>query len=82
MRREGGGLPVLVLCLAAVAARNAAAQAATPIGRLGVNIYAPLHQVITCLGWTPAYDLSMVTVPADPRLTVVCTPPFAGAANP
>jgi len=30
----------------------------SPIGRQGCNLFAPLHQVITCLGWTPRYDYS------------------------
>ncbi|MFH0962508.1 MAG: sialidase family protein [Planctomycetota bacterium] len=52
----------------------------SPMGRLGFNMYAPLNQVITCLGWTPQYDRSHLDDPDDPRLVVRCTHP--GAAPP
>jgi hypothetical protein len=44
---------------------------------LGYNIYAPLHQVITCLGWQPLYDRSRLNDVKDPGLTVYCTHPHA-----
>jgi len=42
------------------------------MGRLGANIQAPLHQVITCLGWKPGYDRSHMDDADDPRLLVRC----------
>ena len=47
----------------------------SPVGRLGHDMFAPLHQVITCLGWTPAYDRSHIEDAEDPRLVVTCTHP-------
>ena len=47
----------------------------SPIGRLGTNIYAPLHQVITCLGWVPKYDRSHLEDKDDPRMIVTCRHP-------
>jgi len=47
----------------------------SPIGRLGYNMFAPLHQVITCLGWTPRYDYSRLKDEKDPQLLVECTHP-------
>ena len=45
----------------------------SPIGRQGCNLFAPLHQVITCLGWTPRYDYSRLKDEKDPQLLVECT---------
>ena len=44
-------------------------------GRLDKNLYGPVHQIITMLGWTPAYDRSRLQDPANPRLIVTTTPP-------
>ena len=49
----------------------------SPIGRLDYSIYAPLHQVITCLGWEPVYDLSKLEDVHDPRMIVYCKHPQA-----
>lgn len=49
----------------------------SPVGRLGHNMYAPLNQVITCLGWTPAYDRSKLDDADDPRMVVRCTHPHS-----
>jgi hypothetical protein len=54
----------------------------SPIGRLGVDMFAPLDQVITCLGWIPAYDRSKLGDPENPRMTVVCTHPHSVAPAP
>ena len=54
----------------------------SPVGRLGYNMYAPLNQVITCLGWTPAYDKSRLEDADDPRLIVQCTHPHTTGAAP
>ncbi len=48
----------------------------SPIGSLEKYIYAPLHQVITFLGWTPHYDCSDVKDPRDPRLVVTVESPY------
>jgi hypothetical protein len=42
----------------------------SPAGRLQRNIYAPLHQVVTCLGWTARYDFSHVKDAKEPRILV------------
>jgi hypothetical protein len=47
----------------------------SPVGRLDKNIYAPLHQVITMLGWTPSYDRTHLKDPSNPRLVVTVAPP-------
>ena len=49
----------------------------SPVGRLGYGIRAPLHQVITCLGWEPVYDRSRLEDARDPRMIVYCTHPRA-----
>lgn len=49
----------------------------SPVGRLGYNMYAPLHQVITCLGWLPTYDRSKINDPQNPSMTVTCIQPHA-----
>ncbi|MFH0963220.1 MAG: hypothetical protein V2A58_04315, partial [Planctomycetota bacterium] len=54
----------------------------SPVGRLGFNMYAPLNQVVTCLGWTPAYDQSKLADPGDPRMIVRCTHPQVTGAPP
>ena len=45
------------------------------VGRLDKNMFAPLHQVITMLGWSPAYDRSHLKDTTDPRLVVTVSPP-------
>jgi hypothetical protein len=52
----------------------------SPVGRTGYNIYAPLDQVITCLGWTPEYDASCLKRATDPHLIVWCTHPHDSSA--
>ncbi len=47
----------------------------SPVGRLDKGMYAPVHQVITMLGWTPSYDRSHVSDPVNPRLIVTASPP-------
>jgi len=47
----------------------------SPIGRLDKNMYAPVHQVITMLGWTPSYDRAHLKDVLNPRLVVTVTPP-------
>lgn len=47
----------------------------SPIGRLDKNIYAPLHQVVTMLGWTPSYDRTHLKDASNPRLVVTVAPP-------
>jgi hypothetical protein len=47
----------------------------SPVGRLDRNMYAPLHQVITMLGWTPSYDRTQLKDAANPRLIVTVSPP-------
>ncbi len=49
----------------------------SPIGRLGYNMYAPLNQVITCLGYIPTYDRSNLDDPENPRMIVTCKHPHA-----
>ena len=49
----------------------------SPVGRLGFDMYAPLHQIITCLGWTPHYDRTHLKDKESPRLVVYCTHPHA-----
>ena len=49
----------------------------SPIGRLDYGIYAPLHQVITCLGWEPVYDRGKLEDADDPRMVAYCTHPRA-----
>lgn len=45
------------------------------VGRLDKNLYGPLHQIITMLGWTPAYDRTYLKDSGNPRLIVTVTPP-------
>jgi hypothetical protein len=52
-----------------------ATELKSPVGRLGYNLFAPLHQVITCLGWSLQYDLSRLKDPKDPQLVVQCVHP-------
>ena len=52
----------------------------SPAGRLGYDIFAPVHQVVTCLGWVPTYDRGMMEDPENPRMIVTCTHPQAGDA--
>ena len=52
----------------------------SPAGRLGFNMYAPLHQVITALGWTPRYDRSKLDDADNPSMTVTCTHGIGGPA--
>jgi hypothetical protein len=47
----------------------------SPIGRIDRNMYAPVHQVVTMLGWTPSYDRTLLEDPTDPRLIVTLSPP-------
>jgi hypothetical protein len=42
-------------------------------GRLGRDIDGPLHQVVTCLGWDPAYDRSHLKDVSNPRMIVTLT---------
>lgn len=53
----------------------------SPVGRLGVNMYAPINQVITCLGWKLVYDDSQMKDPKDPRMIVTATLAGAPAAK-
>lgn len=62
--------------------KDLAVRLKSPVGRLGYNMYAPLNQVITCLGWTPAYDRSKLEEGDDPRLIVTCTHPHVTGAPP
>jgi len=55
--------------------RDLATQVKSPAGRLQRDIYAPVHQVITCMGWTPHYDSSRVKDAKEPRLVVTLTHP-------
>jgi hypothetical protein len=65
-----------------------AAHLKSPVGRLGHDMYAPLHQVITCLGWRPHYDRSRLRDTQQPQMVVWCThphaepPPFPAAKPP
>jgi len=45
------------------------------VGRLDKNLYGPVHQIITMLGWTPVYDRTRLKDSANPRLIVTVTPP-------
>ncbi|MFH0962921.1 MAG: sialidase family protein [Planctomycetota bacterium] len=54
----------------------------SPIGRLGYNMFAPLHQVITCLGWNPLYDTGHLDDAENPSMTVTCTHPHTEARVP
>jgi len=60
--------------------KDVAVYLKSPVGRLGYNMYAPLNQVITCLGWTAAYDRSKLEDADDPRLVVRCTHPHVTGA--
>ena len=63
--------------------RDLAVYLKSPVGRLGYNMYAPLNQVVTCLGWIPAYDRTKLEEADNPRLIVKCThPQSTGAPQP
>lgn len=47
----------------------------SPVGRLGYDMFGPLHQVITCLGWMPQYDFSRLNDPKGPQVVVRCSHP-------
>lgn len=47
----------------------------SPIGRIDRNIYAPLNQVITMLGWTASFDRTHLKDPSNPRLIVTASRP-------
>gem|GEM_PF-6125269 len=51
----------------------------SPVGRLGAHFRAPLHQLITCLGWVPEYDREHLDDAEDPRLIVSCRHPYSAA---
>ena len=55
-----------------VDSRDVATFLKSPAGRLRANFSAPLHQVITCLGWIPEYDRSHLEDADDPCLIVSC----------
>lgn len=52
------------------------------IGRLSQNMYGPLHQIVTALGWVASYDDSHLKDPQDPRLVVTVTMPLAPGSVP
>ena len=50
--------------------RDLARHLKSSVGRLNQDMYGPLHQMITALGWTPRYDRNHLDDSQDPRLVV------------
>jgi hypothetical protein len=47
----------------------------SPVGRLERDLYAPVEQVVTCLGWSARYDAGHLNDARDAYMLVVATPP-------
>ncbi|MBM3788247.1 MAG: exo-alpha-sialidase [Acidobacteria bacterium] len=45
------------------------------VGRLEKNLFGPLHQIVTMLGWSASYDRSHMKDASNPRLIVTVAPP-------
>jgi hypothetical protein len=50
----------------------------SPIGSMQKDVYGPLHQVISILGWMATYDDSNLSDSNDPRMIVTVSHPHSG----
>jgi hypothetical protein len=55
--------------------RDLAKVLKSPVGRLNLNLYGPVEQLITCLGWTATFDRDHLKDPQNPRMIVTAQLP-------
>ncbi len=53
----------------------------SPVGRLGYDMFAPVEQVVSCLGWIATFDRSKINDPQNPSMTMTCRQVFS-TSNP
>ncbi len=49
----------------------------SPVGRLGYDMFAPVEQVVSCLGWIATFDRSKIDDPQNPSMTMTCRQVFS-----